>query len=185
MHIEHLIIPDVKDANPRRNIVIIAGFSPRCMAGRHLLRQGLTLSSCRITIRCPPRKERCAVCTFRPHPLAQDKLVRVVRGSVFDVAVDLRQSSPTYGKHVSIILSSEAWNQILVPIGFAHGFMTLEPDTEVIYKVSDCYAPDYDKGLLWNDPTLGIIWPIAESTAIVSEKDRRQPQFAEFATPFE
>ena len=110
---------------------------------------------------------------FQTPPFAQDKLVRVVRGSVFDIAVDLRQGSPTYGRHVSAVLSAQAWNQLLVPIGFAHGFMTLEPDTEVIYRVSNYYAPDHDKGLLWNDPALGISWPIADAEAVLSEKDRK------------
>ena len=121
---------------------------------------------------------------FQTPPFAQDKLVRVVRGAVFDVAVDLRRDSPTYGRHVSATLSATAWNQILVPIGFAHGLMTLEPDTEVIYKVSDYYAPEHDHGLLWNDPALGIEWPLAEHEAILSDKDRAQPRFADFATPF-
>lgn len=121
---------------------------------------------------------------FQTPPFAQDKLVRVTRGSVFDVAVDLRRDSPTYGLHVSAVLSAQAWNQILVPIGFAHGFMTLEPDTEVIYKVSNYYAPDHDKGLLWNDPALGIAWPLAEDEAILSEKDRIQPRLEEIVSPF-
>ena len=122
---------------------------------------------------------------FQTPPFAQDKLVRVVRGAVFDVAVDLRRGSTTYGRHVSAVLSAEAWNQMLVPAGFAHGFMTLEPDTEVIYKVSGYYAPDHDKGLLWNDPALGIEWPIPETEAVLSDKDRRQPRLAELAAPFE
>ena len=121
---------------------------------------------------------------FQTPPFAQDKLVRVVRGSVFDVAVDLRRDSPTYGQHVSVVLSDEAWNQLLIPIGFAHGFMTLEDDTEVIYKVSEYYAPEHDKGLRWNDPMLGIQWPISEDDAVLSDKDRGLPRFAEFATPF-
>ena len=121
---------------------------------------------------------------FQTPPYAQDKLVRVVRGAVFDVAVDLRRGSPTYGQHVSAVLSAEAWNQLLAPIGFAHGFMTLEPDTEVLYKVSNYYAPDHDQGILWNDPALGIAWPIPEAQAILSDKDRRQPHLAELATPF-
>lgn len=121
---------------------------------------------------------------FQAPPFAQDKLVRVVRGAVFDVAVDLRKGSATYGEHVGVVLSAEAWNQLLVPIGFAHGFMTLEADTEVVYKVSDYYAPDHDHGLLWNDPALGIRWPIAEDEAILSDKDRVQPTLSELATPF-
>ena len=82
------------------------------------------------------------------------------------------------------VSSTEAWNQLLAPIGFAHGFMTLEPDTEVIYKVSNYYAPDHDRGILWNDPALGIAWLIPEAEAILSDKDRRQPRLAEVATPF-
>ena len=119
---------------------------------------------------------------YQAPPFAQDKLVRVVRGSVFDVAVDIRRGAPTYGQHVSVVLSASEWNQVLVPIGFAHGFMTLEADTEVIYKVSAHYAPDHDFGVLWNDDDLGIDWPLAD--AILSNKDREQPAFAELASPF-
>ena len=121
---------------------------------------------------------------FQTPPFAQDKLVRVVRGSVFDVAVDLRRDSTTYGRYVSVVLSAATWNQLLVPFGFAHGFMTLEPDTEVIYKVSEYYVPEHDKGLLWNDPTFCIQWPIPEDKAVLSDKDRRHPRLAEFTTPF-
>lgn len=122
---------------------------------------------------------------FQEPPFAQDKLLRVVRGKVFDVAVDLRRKSPTYGRHVSTVLSAEEWNQILVPIGFAHGFMTLEPDTEVIYKVSNDYAPVHDRGVLWNDPDLAIAWPLPSSEAVLSDKDRKQPRFADLVSPFE
>lgn len=112
---------------------------------------------------------------FQVPPFAQDKLVRVVRGSVFDVAVDLRRGSPTYGKHVSVVLSAGEWNQVLVPIGFAHGLVTLEPDTEVLYKVSDYYSPEHDKGLLWNDPALGIAWPVAAEEVVLSARDKTHP----------
>lgn len=121
---------------------------------------------------------------FQTPPFTQAKLVRVVRGSVFDVAVDLRRNSPTYGQHVGVVLSADAWNQIYVPAGFAHGVMTLEPDTELLYKVSDYYAPQHDKGLLWNDKDLGIAWPLAEDDVILSDKDRNQPAFADFESPF-
>ena len=116
---------------------------------------------------------------FQIPTFAQDKLIRVVKGAIFDVAVDLRQNSPTFGKHVSAIISAAEWNQILVPMGFAHGFCTLEPNTEVIYKVTDYYSSEHDKGLLWNDPELGIPWPISESEALLSDKDRHQPRFSE------
>lgn len=122
---------------------------------------------------------------FQTPPFAQDKLLRVLRGSVFDVAVDLRRGSPSYGRHVSAVLSAENWTQILVPAGFAHGFMTLEPDTEVLYKVTGYYAPDNDAGILWNDPELGIAWPLPEADAVLSDKDRKQPRLVDFESPFD
>ena len=121
---------------------------------------------------------------FQIPPHAQDKLIRVVRGSIFDVAVDLRQGSPTYGRHVSVVLSAGAWNQILIPVGFAHGLCTLEPDTEVLYKVTDHYDRDCDRGLLWNDPALDIPWPIPEFGAVLSERDRVHPTLAELPAYF-
>lgn len=122
---------------------------------------------------------------FQLPPFAQDKLLRVTRGRILDVAVDLRRSSPTYGKHVTVELSAENWKQILVPIGFAHGFVTLEPNTEVIYKVTSYYAPTHDRGLLWNDPALGIAWPISAGEAILSDKDKAQPRLADLPSAFD
>ena len=121
---------------------------------------------------------------YQAPPFAQDKLVRVISGSVFDVAVDIRRGSPTYGRHVGVELSAIAWNQLFVPMGFAHGFMTLEPDTEVIYKVSAHYAPDHDFGVLWNDQDLNIAWPMAPADVTLSDKDRELPSFRDLVPPF-
>lgn len=122
---------------------------------------------------------------YQTHPFAQDKLIRVVRGRVFDVAVDLRASSPTYGKHVCAELSAENWQQLFVPVGFAHGFCTLESNTEVVYKVTNYYSPDHDFGVAWNDPNIGIKWPINETEAILSDKDKVQPRLAEVGPIFD
>jgi dTDP-4-dehydrorhamnose 3,5-epimerase len=108
---------------------------------------------------------------------AQDKLVRCVRGRILDVAVDIRKGSPTFGKWVSAEISAEEWNQILVPVGFAHAILTLVPDTEIIYKVTNYYAPTHDFGIRWNDPDLGIDWGMAESDVVLSDKDKVQPLF--------
>lgn len=121
---------------------------------------------------------------FQSEPYAQDKLIRVISGSIFDVAVDLRAKSATYGKYVSRVLSDKNWKQLLVPKGFAHGFCTLEKNTEVIYKVSNYYAPDCDKGIMWNDPDLKIKWPIENDKAILSDKDKKQPLFNQLENYF-
>lgn len=121
---------------------------------------------------------------FQIPPYAQYKLLRVVRGAVFDVAVDVRFGSPTFGQHVSAIISAAEWNQILVPAGFAHGLLTLEPNTEVTYKVSEYYAPEYEAGFLWSDPTLGIEWPVCEGELVISDRDRTLPLFANLPVHF-
>ena len=116
-------------------------------------------------------------------PFAQDKLVRVTHGSILDVCVDIRAGSPNFGQSVSAIVSAETWNQIFVPVGFLHGFMTLEPGTEVQYKVSNYYDKHSEGGVIWNDPELNIDWP--DTTEVVlSEKDAMLPLFRDFETPF-
>ncbi len=122
---------------------------------------------------------------FQSPPFAQDKLIRVLKGSILDVAVDLRRSSPTYGQHFATELSAENFKQMFVPIGFAHGYCTLEPDTEILYKVSNHYAPEHDHGLAWDDPDLGIAWPVTAETATLSDKDRRHPRLADLDSPFQ
>lgn len=112
---------------------------------------------------------------FQKNPRAQGKLIRVLRGSILDVAVDIRSASPTYGQHVAVELSADNWQQLWVPPGFLHGFCTLTEDVEVSYKVTDTYSRDHDAGVRWNDPALGIQWPVSEAEAQLSDKDRTAP----------
>jgi len=116
---------------------------------------------------------------FQSPPAGQAKLVRVGAGSILDVAVDIRAGSPSYGRHVAVVLSAAEGNQLFVPEGFAHGFCTLEANTEVVYKVNRYFSREHDLGLAWNDPALGIAWPVGDDEALLSDKDRRQPVLAE------
>jgi dTDP-4-dehydrorhamnose 3,5-epimerase len=121
---------------------------------------------------------------FQIPPYAQTKLVHVIRGSIFDVAVDLRKGSPWYGKWVSAELSFDNWNQILIPAGFGHGLITLEPDTAVMYKVDEHFSKEHDAGIHWNDPEVNIEWPLTSTSPILSEKDLLLPFLKDFNTPF-
>jgi dTDP-4-dehydrorhamnose 3,5-epimerase len=121
---------------------------------------------------------------FQVPPASQAKLVYVVHGSIFDVAVDLRSGSPTYGRWVAEHLTADKGEQMFLPHGMAHGFCTLEPNTEVAYKVDHYYAPKCDSGLLWSDPTLAIDWPIPAGDAVLSDKDRKLGRFCDFVSPF-
>ena len=183
MRIEALSIPEVKLLTPKKH-GDHRGFFSETYNRNTLAAAGIDINFVQDNHSLSAEKGTVRGLHFQTPPFAQDKLVRVARGSVFDVAVDLRQGSRSYGRHVGVVLSAEEWNQILVPTGFAHGFMTLEPDTEIIYKVSDYYAPEHDRGLLWNDPALGIRWPIPEGEAVLSDKDRGHPRLADLAAPF-
>ena len=122
---------------------------------------------------------------FQTPPHGQAKLVRCIRGRIFDVAVDVRAGSPSYGHWTGAELSAENGLQLFVPVGFAHGFLTLEPDCEVVYKCSELYAPSHDAGIRWDDPTIDIDWPLPEGVEpVVSAKDRDQPLLADFESPF-
>lgn len=120
---------------------------------------------------------------FQAPPHAQAKLVRCGRGAIFDVAVDIRRGSPTYGRPAGYTLSAENGAQLYIPVGFAHGFATLEPDSEIIYKCSDYYAPETEGALRWDDPDIGIKWPLT-GAPVLSEKDAAAPLLAGFNSPF-
>ena len=121
---------------------------------------------------------------FQKPPHAQAKLVMVLQGAILDVAVDIRRASPTFGQHVAVELSAAAGNQLLIPRGFAHGFCTLEPGTQVMYKVDDFYAPETDAGIFWADPDLAINWPVRVDQAHLSPKDLGLPRLKDIESPF-
>jgi dTDP-4-dehydrorhamnose 3,5-epimerase len=120
---------------------------------------------------------------FQRPPHAQAKLVRVNRGAVYDVVVDLRVGSPSYGRWISKVISALSWNSIYIPKGFAHGYLTLDADSEVQYKVDAYYAPDFESGIVWNDLTLAIDWPL-KGLPVISQKDRELKSFVDLASPF-
>jgi dTDP-4-dehydrorhamnose 3,5-epimerase len=121
---------------------------------------------------------------FQKPPAAQAKLISVLHGRILDVAVDIRRNSPTYGRHVSVDLSSNNGKQLFVPTGFAHGFVTLEDDVSVLYKVSDYYAPSREGGIRWDDPEIAFPWPLQGADIVISERDERLPFLADLESPF-
>jgi dTDP-4-dehydrorhamnose 3,5-epimerase len=183
MNIETTPIPDVRLITPERHGdhrgFLSEVYSRRALAAAgieiDLVQDNHTLSAMAGTVRG---------LHYQLPPMAQAKLIRVTRGAIYDVAVDLRRQSPTFGQHVGVVVSAEAWNQVLVPVGFAHGFCTLAPATEVLYRLSNDYSPAHERGLLWNDEALHIDWPVAIDEAILSERDRRNPRFAELTELF-
>jgi dTDP-4-dehydrorhamnose 3,5-epimerase len=122
---------------------------------------------------------------FQLPPHAQAKLVRVLRGAILDIAVDLRRSSPSYGRHVAVELTADNAQQLYIPVGFAHGFCTLAPDTEVAYKVTALYAPECDRGIAWDDPDLALPWPFDAAAVQLSDKDRRAPRLRDLPPAFD
>lgn len=121
---------------------------------------------------------------FQIPPMAQAKLIRVIRGAILDVVVDIRTTSPTFGKHFKHVISADNWDQFYVPVGFAHGFLTLEPNTEVLYKVSQIYSPEHDRGIRFDDPALHIDWHWDIAKLVLSERDRKHPLLSQVQSPF-
>jgi len=176
-------IPDVKIIRPKR-FGDHRGFFSETYNKRVLAEAGIPLEFVQDNHSLSRATGTVRGLHFQIFPYAQCKLTRIVRGAVLDVVVDLRSGSPTFGKHVRLVISAEDWSQIFVPVGFAHGFCTLEPDTEVIYKVTNYYAPKYERGVIWNDPDLSIAWPVSEAEATLSDRDQALPRFSELQETF-
>jgi dTDP-4-dehydrorhamnose 3,5-epimerase len=183
MHVESLQIPEVLLITPGK-FGDQRGFFSETYSHREFAEAGIDVEFVQENHSLSANVGTIRGLHFQSPPYAQAKLVRVVRGAILDVAVDIRRGSPTFGRHARAVLSAVNWSQIFIPEGFAHGFCTLEPDSEVLYKVNNYYAPDHDLGLAWNDPSLGIAWPVSEAEAILSDKDRRQPVLVQLGTSF-
>lgn len=176
-------IPDVKILSPKK-FGDHRGFFSETYSRKALRELGIDLEFVQDNHSLSVEKGVIRGLHYQLPPMAQDKLVRVTRGAILDVAVDIRRGSPTFGKKVSAVISAENWKQILIPKGFAHGFVTLEPNTEVLYKVTNYYSPKDERGIRWNDPALRIDWGVDESSAILSDKDRKYPSLAEASDLF-
>ena len=184
MKIESLAIADVKLITPRI-IRDERGFFSETWNAQDLKDAGIDAKYVQDNHALSRAKGTVRGLHFQLAPKGQDKLIRCVRGAILDVAVDIRKSSPTYGQHVTAVLSAANWAQLWVPVGFAHGYATLELDTEVIYKVTEYYSPALDRGIAWDDPALAIQWPVAARDAELSAKDKMQPLLADAAVLFD
>ena len=183
MEVTATAIPDVKIVTPRRH-GDSRGFFTETYNRRSWADHGLDFDFAQDNLSLSATVGTVRGLHFQAPPHAQAKLVSVIHGAALDVAVDIRAGSPTFGRHVAVTLSAEDGRQLLIPVGFAHGFCTLRPDTLFAYKVTGYYAPDHDKGVLWNDPALAIDWPVTAAAAAVSDRDAAQPTLAELPAYF-
>lgn len=151
------------------------GFFARFFCEREFQRHGLNHHIVQINNSLSRFKGTLRGMHYQLAPKAEDKIIRCLRGALFDAIIDLRPESPTFLKHFAIELTAENRTMLYVPKGFAHGFMTLEPDTEAFYLVTEFYAPDRERGIRYNDPKFGIRWPL--EPAVISDKDKNQPDF--------
>jgi len=184
LSVEATAIPDVKIITPKKH-GDHRGFFSEVYKQSEMAEAGIGLAFVQDNHSLSAQVGTLRGLHFQSAPFAQEKLVRVARGRILDVAVDIRSSSPTFGQHVAVELSAENWKQIFVPIGFAHGFVTLEPDTEVLYKVTAPYAPQNDHGLAFDDPALGIDWRLPPGALTLSSRDREHPRLAELQRWFD
>ncbi len=183
MEIQSLAIDDVKLITPRK-FGDNRGFFSETYSKKSFLEAGIDLDFVQDNQSLSEARGTLRGLHFQAPPFAQDKLVRVIHGAIIDVAVDIRRGSPTYGKYVVVTLSAQNWQQVLVPVGFAHGFVTIEPQTEIAYKVSAPYAAQYEMGIRWDDLDLTIPWNVTANEVTLSAKDSQLPRFRDFVTPF-
>jgi len=179
MQVSEMAIPDVKMLAPARH-GDVRGFFSETWNGAALAAAGIVAEFVQDNHALSRQAHTVRGLHWQAAPAEQGKLIRVSRGAIFDVAVDLRGHSPTFGHHVSATISEENWHQVWIPPGFAHGYCTLAPDTEVIYKVTAPWEPKLERGLLWCDPDLAIDWPVDLSSAVLSPRDQSLPAFADF-----
>jgi len=172
--IRQTALPGVVEIIPRK-WPDARGFLSETFSAPSLARHGLTMSWVQDNHSHSVPADVLRGLHFQRPPKAQDKLMRVVRGAILDVIVDIRRGSPDYGRWIGIVISAQKWNQVLVPKGFAHGFLTLEPDTEVVYKVSEVYSAEHDGAIRYDDRDLGIDWGLNGRAPILSDKDARAP----------
>lgn len=177
-----LDLPGLIELKPRR-FCDDRGFFSEVWSQAHLLEAGISADFVQDNVSLSREKGVLRGLHFQSPPAAQAKLVRVSRGAIFDVAVDIRRSSPSFGRWVGLVISAEEWNQLYVPEGFAHGFVTLEDDTEVSYKVTSPYRPECDRAVRFDDPALAIEWPI-DGEPLLSAKDAGAPLLSEIETGF-
>jgi dTDP-4-dehydrorhamnose 3,5-epimerase len=183
LDIRPLAIADVKLITPRR-FADARGHFTETWSKKTWAAAGIDAAFCQDNQSLSTSKGTIRGLHFQKPPHAQAKLVSVLQGRIFDVAVDLRKSSPTFGRHVTAELEAESGTQIFVPQGFAHGFCTLAPDTVVAYKVDAHYAPESDAGIFWADEALGIAWPVTQTSAQLSSKDANLPRLRDIESPF-
>lgn len=183
MQVQQLDIPDVVVVTPRR-FADDRGYFTEAYNQRAFSEIGISDNFVQDNHSCSVQAGTVRGLHYQSPPRAQGKLVRVVQGAIIDVVVDVRKGSPYYGRHVKAELSAENGSQIWVPIGFLHGFVTLEPDTHVAYKVTDFYDGTCDGSVMWNDPAFGIDWGVGADQAVLSAKDAKAQAFADFETPF-
>ena len=181
MQITPTALPEVLEITPAR-FGDHRGFFSETWNRSAMAEAGIDIDFCQDNHSLSAERHTLRGLHFQAPPSAQDKLIRVIAGTILDVAVDIRKGSPNYAQWVAVELAAETGNQLFVPKGFLHGFLTLTPDTQVVYKCSDYYAPATDGGIRWNDPTIGIEWGVDDVT--LSGKDTIAPFLADFETPF-